>query len=116
MITIQEDRRESDGVLPYPIHVDEDGTIGQQSFYQGILTKVVGFYPTQRAVNGITTADEFRNLDESVTLEDFWSDPKKVIGMFVISTNKDGQLAFNSLAGPVDEVEVHDDMRAADIP
>lgn len=80
--------------LPYPFHVNEDGTVAQQDFWQGDPTGVVGF---QR--------------DAEVQQVDLWwrdavKQPDLIVGMFPVMTQEGGPLYTYTIA--IESVQVHE--------
>lgn len=78
--------------LPYPLFVEEDGTVGRQDFWQGRITRVVGF---QR--------------DLAVQQVDLWwrdvpDDPERAVGMYIVGADNTGGM-FN-LDTAVESAEV----------
>lgn len=91
MITIQP--AEQGGTLPYPLHVDEDGTVGRQDFWQGKPARVVGFSPVPRA--------NVMSLD----WEEFTRDPSGATGLYVVSEDADGTW-YTHWCSPIAKVTV----------
>lgn len=72
--------------LPYPFHVDEDGTVQRQDFWRGDPAAVVGF---QR--------------DLSVQRIDVWwdevvADPQRAVGLYVVTVTAAGQMGVHLAA------------------
>lgn len=72
--------------LPYPYFVAEDGTVGQQDFWDGDPVRVIGF---QR--------------DLAVQQIDLWwkdavTDPQRVVGMYLVSESAEGVWGVHQMA------------------
>lgn len=63
--------------LPYPFFVNEDGTIGNQSFWRGDPFRVVGF---QR---------DLAKHQIDVWWDEVAKDPAKAVGLYVVTSDKD---------------------------
>lgn len=63
--------------LPYPVHVDRDGRICQQDFWQGHLYRVVGF---QNDVHE-------KRID--LYWEEVFIDPKIAVGKYLVCTDSE---------------------------
>lgn len=81
--------------LPYPLFVNEaDGSVQRQDFWQGKVLRVVGFQK-----------DLARH-----EIDLWWSeaakDPQRAVGMYIVTTDKDGGMGVHDTA--VREAEVID--------
>jgi hypothetical protein len=88
-LTIQQGRY-TDGQLPYPLHANEDGFIGQQGLWDGKLYKIVG---AQDAVD-IQRIDTY--------WREIWKNPEQAVGKFLVTADVDGNLS--SWESPVESV------------
>lgn len=77
---------------PYPLFVDEDGSVGRQDFWNGRIFRVVGFM-RDLAVQEV-----------NLWWADAAKDPQQAVGMYVVATDKDGEM-FN-LDTAVESAEV----------
>lgn len=78
--------------LPYPLFVEDDGSVGRQDFWDGRILRVVGFMK-----------------DLAVQQVDLWwkdavTDPQKAVGMYVVGVDSEDRM-FN-LDTAVDSAEV----------
>jgi len=64
--------------LPYPFHVDTDGSIGRQDFWNGYPLRVIGF-----------VADPNR-MQIDLYWEEAVKDPQRAVGMYVVAVGADG--------------------------
>lgn len=78
MVSIQQDVIKSTGRLPYPLHINEEGEIGQQELWQGNPAKLCGF-----------TAD-IEGGELTLTLAGFWANPQDAAGLHPVFLNTDG--------------------------
>lgn len=92
VVTIQQEQR-TDGVLPYPFHVDEFGFVGRQDFWRGDPIRLVGF---------VEDSDSF---DVALDVEDFLVDPDAAVGMHPVLADRNGD--FATYSGPVVSVTEH---------
>lgn len=72
--------------LPYPFFVNEEGEVGQQDMWDGDPARVIGF---QR--------------DLAVQAIDLWwkdavKDPQQAVGMYLVTSNAEGDWASHSTA------------------
>lgn len=63
--------------LPYPFHVDTDGSIGRQDFWNGYPLRVLGF-----------VADPNR-MQIDLYWEEIVKNPQRAVGMYVVTEDAD---------------------------
>jgi hypothetical protein len=68
--------------LPYPLFVSEDGSVGRQDFWNGRISRVVGFM-RDLAVQQV-----------DLWWKNAWTEPARAIGMYVVAVSADGSM-FN---------------------
>jgi len=94
LVTLQP--RESAGVLPYPFHVEPDGAITRQDFWQGKAVAVIGFASSL--------------LASSIELPWFKYDPSQApdapVGMYVVTVDSEGR--WGTHGSPIETVRVRD--------
>lgn len=93
IITIQPQHRD-DGVLPYPFHIEEDGSVGRQDVWHGNPERLVGFQKSAK------------RQDVDLPLSAFLADPQKAKGMFPVMEDSKGRWATHM--GAIETVEVWD--------
>lgn len=65
--------------LPDPFHVDEAGFVGRQDFWKGRVYEVIGFA-------------RFLNVHEiNLKWEEAVRDPARAVGMYVVTSDQDGE-------------------------
>lgn len=67
--------------LPYPFHVEEDGTVTRQDFWHGDPIKIVGFQ------------DRLDVQRVSLTWREAAKDPQRAVGKYVVGVSSEGGLA-----------------------
>lgn len=72
--------------LPYPFHVDVQGLIQRQDFWQGKVYRVIGF----------TAKPEAGFIDLSWRAA--WDDPEKAVGKYVVTSDDKGDWSTHILA------------------
>lgn len=90
-VTLQPSGR-PDGVLPYPFHVNADGSIGRQDFWRGQAATAIGFV----------------NRPDSYHIALSWSaavgNPQKAVGKYVVTADSKGQFSTHMVA--IESVQV----------
>lgn len=84
--------------LPYPFHVNDDGTIGRQDFWQGDPAAVIGF----QAKLDVQHVDLFWS--------DFLTDPQRAVGMYLVTRDRAGTWSTHENA--IQSVTMHDEPNA----
>jgi hypothetical protein len=81
-----------DRVLPYPYHINPDGTVGRQDIWKGRPAVLAGFQARRETI--------------AVDLEfpQFWANPSLAVGMYPVVMNADGSM--DTLLNPIDAVRV----------
>src|SRR4051812_43939615 len=64
--------------LPYPFHVDENGAVLRQDFWQGDIAEIVGFQ------------DDPHVQRVDVRWRDVWTDPSRAVGKYPIGRDAAG--------------------------
>lgn len=72
--------------LPYPFHVEQDGSVLRQDFWRGDPKRVVGF---QR---------DLAKQQIDLYWSDAWKDPEQAIGMYVVTQAANGQMSVQITA------------------
>jgi hypothetical protein len=67
--------------LPYPFHIDEEGNVLRQDFWNGEPSRVIGFSPIE----------ESRFHEDQIDVTEFLKDPNTAIGMYPIMEHADGK-------------------------
>lgn len=77
-ITLQPEER-SNGVLPYPYFIDEQGFVGRQDFWKGEPYRLIAF--NSECVQGVGK--------RMVRFDEFLADPQLAVGMYPVFEHKD---------------------------
>lgn len=80
--------------LPYPLHVEEDGSIQRQDFWAGKPLRVIGF------------ANDLARHSIDLWWDDAVKNPQQVVGKYIVTVDKDG--TWSSWSSAVSDVEVHE--------
>lgn len=80
--------------LPYPLHVERDGTIGRQDFWKGNPSRVIGFTRDVAA----------QRID--LLWADVVDSPQQAVGTYVVVVGKDGR--FSTLVNAIKDVRVRE--------
>lgn len=80
------DNGEEQTKLPYPFFVNEDGSVRNQEFWRGAVSRVVGF-----------------QKDHNVQQIDLWwsgavTDPQKTVGMYLVTADDHGAFSTHDTA------------------
>ena len=78
IISIQQ-KSQPNGTRPYPYFISKDGKVGRQDFWKGHPSKLLGF--SKKPVSG----------EMEVVLQDFFFNPKQVIGMYPVFMDKNNK-------------------------
>ncbi|MFS0885273.1 hypothetical protein [Aeromicrobium sp. 179-A 4D2 NHS] len=78
---------------PYPFHIEEDGTVGRQDFWNGTPEKLVGFQ---------NDAD-VQHVD--VPVREFLADPDVAVGKYPVFIDADGSMW--NYAAPIESILVN---------
>lgn len=91
-ITIQP-KEQADFTLPYPFHINEDGSVGRQDFWKGKPQRLLGFN------------DKPEMGDIKLFVKEFWKRPKLAIGMYPVFKKKTGGWVTHII--PIESVSVN---------
>lgn len=81
--------------LPYPFYVDYDGNVGRQDFWRGSPARVVGF------------VRDLARQEVDLWWQEAAKDPQQVVGMYLITVDRKGNMAtHNTAIADVEVVEV----------
>lgn len=92
-ITIQPQGNSGSSSRPYPYHIDKDGYVGRQEFWQGDPYRLLGF--NIQPVAG----------DITLELEDFIKDPKSAEGLYPVFSNSQDDWVTHTT--PIQSVRVN---------
>lgn len=72
--------------LPYPFYVTDDGAIGNQDFWQGTVSRVIGF------------ADDLARQTIDLWWRDAVDNPAKIVGKYLVTSDSAGNWAVHDTA------------------